>query len=76
LRSFAAPRVARISSQKTSRRGYVSQTKKGNAQVNTDTTIRAEQKAFFAESGKLPENQIFPGTSANADAMMSPIAGI
>ena len=40
-----------------------------------DSTIRAEQKAFFAETGKLPENQIIPGTSANADAMMSPMAG-
>jgi cysteine desulfurase len=58
------------------KRGYVSATKKDNAQVNVDTAIRAEQKAFFAETGKLPENQIIPGTSANADAMMSPMAGM
>lgn len=61
--------------QRTSRRGYVSATTKDSAQVNVDTAIRAEQKAFFAETGKLPENQIIPGTSANADAMMSPMAG-
>lgn len=73
LRS-SATRVAGISNQKTSRRGYVSETKKGQAQVNVDTTIRAEQKAFFAETGKLPE-KIMLGTSVNADAMMSPMAG-
>lgn len=67
--------MAAVSSQKISRRGYVSETKKDNAQVNVDTAIRAEQKAFFAETGKLPEKHIIPGTSANADAMMSPMAG-
>ncbi len=75
LRSPAIARVAGIS-QRTMKRGYVSATKKDNAQVNVDTAIRAEQKAFFAETGKLPENQIIPGTSANADAMMSPMAGM
>ena len=53
----------------------MSETKKDSAQVNVDTAIRAEQKAFFAETGKLPEKHIMPGTSANADAMMSPMAG-
>ncbi|EKD21410.1 uncharacterized protein L3040_000555 [Drepanopeziza brunnea f. sp. 'multigermtubi'] len=62
--------------QKNVRRGYVSETKKDSAQVNVDTAIRAEQKAFFAETGKLPENQSVPGTNVNADAMMSPIAGV
>jgi cysteine desulfurase len=63
-------------SLKTPRRGYVSATRKDSAQVNVDTAIRAEQKAFFAETGKLPENQSIPGTSANAEAMMSPMAGM
>jgi len=72
--SSTAPRVAGIN-QTAARRGYVSATRKDNAQVNVDTAIRADQKAFFAETGKLPENQIVPGTSANADAMMSPMAG-
>jgi cysteine desulfurase len=76
LRSSGAARVAGISTQKASRRGYVSESKKDNAQVSVDTAIRADQKTFFAETGKLPESQILPGTSANADAMMSPIAGI
>lgn len=68
-------RVVPICHQKISRRGYVSETKKDNAQVSVDTAIRADQKAFFAETGKLPENQTLPGTSVNADAMMSPMAG-
>jgi cysteine desulfurase len=57
-------------------RSYVSASRKDNAQVNVDTAIRADQKAFFAETGKLPERQIVPGTSVNADAMMSPMAGM
>ncbi|TVY35089.1 Cysteine desulfurase, mitochondrial [Lachnellula subtilissima] len=72
----SAARVAGISNQTTSRRGYVSATKKDNAQVNVDTAIRADQKAFFAETGKLPEKTIMPGTDVNADAMMSPMAGV
>ncbi|PBP16054.1 cysteine desulfurase precursor [Diplocarpon rosae] len=75
-RSASAARTAGIPGQKSARRGYVSETKKDSAQVNVDTAIRAEQKAFFAETGKLPENQIVPGSAVNADAMMSPIAGV
>lgn len=54
----------------------MSETKKDSAQVSVDTAIKADQKAFFAETGKLPEKYIVPGTSANADAMMSPMAGL
>jgi cysteine desulfurase len=57
-------------------RGYVSGTPTNNAQVNVDTTIRADQKTFFKETGKLPENQTVSGTNVEADAMMSPIAGM
>ncbi|KUJ18067.1 cysteine desulfurase [Mollisia scopiformis] len=76
LRNSATTRVAGIADQKTVKRGYVSETKKDSAQVNIDTAIRADQKAFFAETGKLPENQIISGTNVNADAMMSPMAGV
>ncbi|CZS88084.1 probable Cysteine desulfurase, mitochondrial precursor (tRNA splicing protein SPL1) [Rhynchosporium graminicola] len=76
LRSSGAVRPSGMSAQRTARRGYVSETKKDSAQVNVDTTIRADQKAFFAETGKLPENQAVPGTMVNADAMMSPMAGV
>jgi cysteine desulfurase len=75
LRASNAPRAAAIAGQKSSRRGYVHESKKDNAQVNVDTAIRADQKAFFAETGKLPERHTMPGTSVNADAMMSPMAG-
>jgi cysteine desulfurase len=58
-----------------SRRGYVSESKKDSAQVNVETAIKADQKAFLAETGKLPENISMQGTTAGADAMISPIAG-
>jgi cysteine desulfurase len=74
LRSSATARVAGISPN-IARRRYVSATTKDSAQVNVDTAIRADHKAFFAETGKLPENEIIPGTSTSADAMMSPMAG-
>lgn len=74
--SRAARTVAGIAQQRTTtRRTYVSETKRDNASVNVDTAIRADQKAFFQETGKLPEQQTVPGTSVNADAMMSPMAG-
>jgi len=76
LRRSVTARAVGISNQKIAKRSYVSETKKDSAQVNVDTAIRAEQKAFFAETGKFPENEIVPGASANADAMMSPIAGM
>ena len=75
IRSAYMRRVLPITVQNTLRRGYVSETKKGNAQVNVEAAIQADQKAFFAETGKLPENQPMQGTTAHADAMMSPIAG-
>ncbi|KAF4636406.1 hypothetical protein G7Y89_g1678 [Cudoniella acicularis] len=76
LMRSSAVRVAGITTQKISKRGYVSETKKDSAQVNVDTAIRADQKKFFVETGKLPENEVIPGTSATADAMMSPMAGV
>ncbi|RFU33333.1 hypothetical protein B7463_g2975, partial [Scytalidium lignicola] len=72
--------VARIvgarSTQNVSKRSYVSETKKDAAQVNVDTAIRADQKAFFAKTGNKPETGIVPGTGVTGDAMMSPVAGI
>ena len=76
LRRSAGSAVAAISNKRIGTRTYVSETKKDSAQVNVDTAIRADQKAFFKETGKLPEHQTMPGTMVNADAMMSPIAGM
>jgi cysteine desulfurase len=67
--------VAAVAGSRASRRGYVSGSKPDNAQVNIDTAIRADQKAFVQQVGKMPENQTVPGTSVNADVMMSPMAG-
>lgn len=71
-----APKVAAAAGQKISTRRYVSETKPDNAQVNIDTAIRADQKAFIQQAGKMPEGQKVPGTSMNADVMMSPMAGL
>ncbi|KAI9823751.1 MAG: cysteine desulfurase [Thelocarpon impressellum] len=60
----------------TTARQYVSESKKGNARVNVDTTIQADHKAFAAETGMLPENVSMPGIGMNADVMMSPAAGV
>ncbi|KAI4117044.1 MAG: hypothetical protein LQ345_002644 [Seirophora villosa] len=57
-------------------RTYVSTTKPDKAEVNVDTTIRADHDAFTAQTGALPENVRMPGTSMSAEAMMSPAAGI
>ncbi|KAG7009773.1 uracil permease [Physcia stellaris] len=57
-------------------RSYVSESKPARAQVNVDTTIKADQHAFTSQTGLLPEEAIMPGTGMSADAMMSPAAGI
>lgn len=59
-----------------SKRPYVSESKSDKAQVNIDTAIEANHKAFIARTGKLPENVKVPGTGMSADVMMSPAAGI
>jgi cysteine desulfurase len=66
---------AAIRGIRISRRGYVSESKKDSAQVNAETAVRPDQKAFFPKTGKLSENISMQGTTAGADAMMSPIAG-
>ena len=76
IRAAPLSRAIPASAQWIARREYVSETKKDNAQVNVETAIRADQKALFAETSKLPENQRrYRGTTANADALISPIAG-
>ena len=61
---------------RASHRTYVSETKPNKAEVNIDTTIRADQHAFTAQTGILPEQAKMPATGMSADAMMSPTAGI
>lgn len=57
-------------------RCYVSETKAGNAQVNVDTAIKAEQKAFMERTGVQPQNAEVPGSAVSGDATLSPSAGI
>lgn len=57
-------------------RTYVSTTKPDRADVNVDTIITADQRAFTAQTGAMPESMKVPGTGTSADAMMSPTAGI
>ncbi|KAI9734571.1 MAG: cysteine desulfurase [Cirrosporium novae-zelandiae] len=58
------------------RRSYVSETKQGKASVNVETAIKADQKAFIAQTGRKPEDVTVPGTTMGADAILSPQAGI
>lgn len=44
--------------------------------MNVETAIKADQKAFTAQTGKLPDEMKMPGTGMSADVMMSPAAGI
>lgn len=58
------------------KRCYVSETKPGNAQVNVETAIKAEQKAFTKQTGVQPKDVPLPGSTVTGDASMSPSAGI
>ncbi|KAI1093173.1 cysteine desulfurase [Rostrohypoxylon terebratum] len=66
------PRVAAVTTAQVSRRGYVSETKRDNAQVNVETAIRLDKKDFMNEKGELITSK--PGTPANAT--ISPMAEV
>ena len=57
------------------RRHYVSETKPSNATVNVESAVKADQKAFFKETGNRPQDAVMPTTGLAADAMLSPTAG-
>ena len=44
--------------------------------MSVDSTIKADQKAFLAQTGILPEKVRIPGTEMTGDVAMSPAAGI
>ena len=54
----------------------VSSTRPDNATVNVDTAIKADQKAFLAQTGTKPQDIQMPTTGLPGDAMMSPAAGV
>lgn len=66
----AAPRTASLGLR------YISETKTDAATVNVESTIKADQKKFFQETGKQISEQPMAGTSVGADAMMDPMAGM
>lgn len=69
-----AKQVPRACIAAKSRRTYVSESGPKNATI--EQTIKQDQKAFLAETGTKPQDAEMPTTGMNADAMMSPAAGI
>ena len=67
---------ATSAANRAAHRTYVSESKPDKAQVSVETAIKADQHAFTAQTGKLPEKAKMPGTEMSADVMMSPAAGI
>ncbi|KAI2473284.1 cysteine desulfurase [Annulohypoxylon bovei var. microspora] len=65
-------RVAALTTAQVSRRGYVSETKRDNAQVNIETAIRLDKKDFMNEKGEL----IAGRSGAPANATISPMAEV
>lgn len=58
------------------RRNYVSESSPKKATVNVESTVRADQKAFMAQTGVRLRDAEMPTTGMSADVMMSPAAGI
>ena len=69
-----AKQVPRACIAAKSRRTYVSESAPKNATI--EQTIKQDQKAFLSETGTKPKDAEMPTTGMNADAMMSPAAGI
>jgi cysteine desulfurase len=68
-----------LSHLRNTHRGYVSESKPSSAQVsdvNIESTIKADQRNFIKQSGKMPADVEMPGTGLSGDMMMSPTAGI
>ncbi|KAH8724178.1 pyridoxal phosphate-dependent transferase [Phaeosphaeriaceae sp. PMI808] len=70
------PSIARQALRIASRRYPSSSLRRSLATINVDTTIKAERKAFLQQIGDRPQDATMPTTGLNADAMMSPTAGI
>lgn len=68
--SQALSRATATTVTRTSRRGYVSETKKDNAQVNVETAIRLDRSSLLNEKGEL----VMPGSGSALEAAGSPVA--
>lgn len=72
----AVASISQLYAAPLGRRTYVSESKRDHAQVSVDTAIEADRASFTAQTGEQPENVSVPGTQVNANAMMSPTAGM
>ncbi|RYC59284.1 hypothetical protein CHU98_g6940 [Xylaria longipes] len=70
--SQSLPRLAASTVSRTSRRSYVSETKRDNAQVNVETAIRLDKNDFMNEKGEL----VMPGSASALNAAGSPVAEV
>ncbi|KAI1178601.1 cysteine desulfurase [Nemania sp. FL0916] len=66
------PRLAAASASRTSQRGYVSETKRDNAQVSVETAIRLDKSNFMNAKGEL----VMPGSANALNAAGSPVAEV
>ncbi|KAK3673367.1 cysteine desulfurase [Recurvomyces mirabilis] len=73
--SFATYTTPRCISSR-GQRHYVSESSPKKATVNVESTIRADQKAFLAETGMRGKDTTLPGSGLPGDMAMSPSAGI
>ena len=67
--------AGRLTIDDVGRRSYVSESRRDHAQVNMETTMRAEQQAFNVRNGLASPSVPRAATEIGADAMLSPQAG-
>jgi cysteine desulfurase len=73
----AATRTTLPCVQGRNQRTYVSHSRPSQAQVSdVEGAIRADQRKFVEQSGKLPSDTTLPGSGLSGDVAMSPAAGI
>ncbi|KAI0849244.1 cysteine desulfurase [Daldinia vernicosa] len=65
-------KAAGVTAAQVVRRGYVSETKRDNAQVNVETAIRLDKKDFMNEKGEL----VMPGSDNLTNGTVSPMAEV
>ncbi|KAI0838652.1 cysteine desulfurase [Hypoxylon sp. FL0890] len=70
--TISISRVAAATAAQVPRRGYVSETKRDNAQVNVETAIRLDKKDFMNEKGE----PVMPGPGNPANTTVSPMADV
>ncbi|KAH0565062.1 hypothetical protein GP486_001544 [Trichoglossum hirsutum] len=67
--------AAPISRLRIGTRSYVSETKKGNAQVNAETAIKADRRDFIPKTERTPED-VMSTAGISADAAVGPTVAV